>query len=215
MAKLKYLTMAAAILLAAACNYIPGGKTAVPGGPVDVGDGVPLQKAEQHQTDIGDIEAALEMEAMLADQSAMPNVKEDKLINAKKVLDMSTITVTEPAPSELFVSFQTKARGLSQDTPVVVRGKVMRDKEELDTFSFMMAGGAAGSRNEFKVNVLKGLAPPPQTMLLNATAEVLLLPKGTDPAGVDPATVQVPDSDTGSILSNPVRINFVNGAPAQ
>jgi hypothetical protein len=51
-------------------------------------------------------------------------------------------------------------------------------------------------------------------MLVLVRAQAMLLPSETDLSALDPATITAPPSDTATLRSNPVRIEFTqDGAP--
>jgi len=98
--------------------------------------------------------------------------------------------------------------------PVALRGSVLRDKEPMEAFAtvvgdFSQADNPAGPARELQVDVLAGLATPPSTMLVHMQLEALLMPLGSNAATVDPKSAVVDAESTTTLLSNPVRIDFV------
>ena len=69
------------------------------------------------------------------------------------------------------------------------------------------ADGTPALPRGFTVNVLEGLSEVPDTMLIHVRADAWLMPEGTDESTLNPLTDTAPDQVT--IMSNPVRINFV------
>lgn len=214
---LRPVLMAALMTMAAACNFMPGGAKPPAEKANDAVYGVPVKVEEgaTHERDLGDIEASIKINAVLAGKSAAANVKADSLINERQELNMTTITVTPPAPAELWVTAVVRCRTGFGDTPVLLRAKVMRDKQEIDSFAFILGADASAATHEYSVNALKDLPAAPETSLLHVQAEFLMFPNGTDPAAIDPATATLPEERIGHMMSNPVRINYTPGAPAQ
>jgi len=168
-----------------------------------------------HRTDIGDIESGTMIIGTIAEESRGAPVQVEDMTTVRGDITMSTATVSSPYPPELWVRFQIKSRPGSniEKRLVAVRGKLIRDEQPIETLQTILGGSpedtaGANRPTEFKVNVLSGLATLPSTMLVYAEADLLLLPKGTDPAVVDPAPVSVDSRDTATIRSNPVRLNF-------
>jgi hypothetical protein len=136
------------------------------------------------------------------------------MINKRYDLDMSTVTVKPPYPKELWVTFNLKAVQDFKDTPVVLRTKILADKQEIDSFSKVVAEQVMTAAPVHSTNVLAKLDTPPKTMLVYAQAEALLMPEGTDAATIDPATLTAVAGRQGTVISNPVRIDFVAEEPA-
>jgi len=95
-----------------------------------------------------------------------------------------------------------------KERPVVVRTKVFRDNTKIDEFAVVLGEDARGKPFVQTLNVLSGLPAVPASFLVHAQADVILLPAGTDPKTVDPKAVSAAADTTGTVLSNPVRINF-------
>ncbi|MCK5642982.1 MAG: hypothetical protein KAJ19_19400, partial [Gammaproteobacteria bacterium] len=66
----------------------------------------------------------------------------------------------------------------------------------------------------FRIDLLADLEELPTTMLVIAEAEALLMPAGTDAAKLDPRTAETDESNTATLFSNPIRVNFETEAPA-
>jgi len=158
--------------------------------------------------DLGDAETSLKLEAKVGAASANPSVKVDETLDYRQKLVMTTVDVTPPAPKEFWVTFILQSSSAFKEAPVVVRGKVFRNDSEVGAFAAVLGADATKKPFEQNVDALAGLSTAPNTMLVHAEAEVILLPEGTDPATVDPKTVTGTPDATGSVLSNPMRVNF-------
>ncbi len=168
-----------------------------------------------HRTDIGDIESGTTIIGTIAEESRGASVQVEDMTTQRGDITMVTATVSPPYPPELWVRFQIKTRSGASAIKrlVAVRGKMVRDEQPIAMLQTMLGGpddpkAGTDRPTEFKVDVLSGLAAPPNSMLVYAEADLLLLPKDTDPAGIDPATANVDPGDSATIRSNPVRINF-------
>jgi hypothetical protein len=158
--------------------------------------------------DLGDAETSLKLEAKVGAASTGPAVKVDEMLDFRKKLMMTTVAVTPPAPKEFWVTFILQSSSAFKEAPVVVRGKVFRDNSEAGAFATVLGADATTKPFKQDVDALAGLSTAPNTMLVHAEAEVILLPEGTDPAVVDPKAVKPTPDATGSVLSNPMRVNF-------
>ena len=92
-----------------------------------------------------------------------------------------------------------------------MRVKIFRENDAIGAFEGVFGADATKKPVEFSLDALAGLAAAPATMLVHAQAEVILLPAGTDLATVDAKTAAGTSATTGTVLSNPIRVNF---APA-
>ena len=168
---------------------------------------------EVKEADIGDAEYAIHIVGTLAESSTAATIKVDVMKDAMDRVNMVTITVAPPAPKPLMVSFKVTSKNAFEDSPVALRAKILRDGKEVDSFSTLLGADAKTAEFEKSVDVLNGLTAPPQTMLVSAQAEIVLLPKGTDPSKVDLNAAAGTQHTTGSVLSNPLRINFQTEGP--
>ena len=176
---------------------------------------------DNEKIDAGDVEAKVGLELTM-EVGASPGIVVEELRNAKQRLNSVTLTVIPPRPAELWVKILLNTTESFATRPVAVRGKVFREiskgsKEEILSFQTILDAHAAPHRRpadgsgypiEFRVDALKGLVDLPATMLLSATAQVVMSPTGTDPATIDPATYTSTSEDTGNLLGNAFRINY-------
>lgn len=182
---------------------------------------------ENEEIDAGDVEAKVGLELTL-ETGGTPGILSEELRNAKQRLNSVMLTVIPPRPAELWIKVMLNTTENFATRPVAVRGKVFREiaknhKEEILSFQTILDGHAAphqrpadgsGYPIEFRVDALGGLADLPSTMLLSATAQVVMSPAGTDPAMIDPATYTSTPEDTGNLLGNALRINYAGGPSA-
>jgi hypothetical protein len=192
----------------------PESQEAQPATPVVVGT-----PSMVHIADIGDVEASIRIEGFMAEPDIPAGVTVDSLETPRQTLSLCTIEVSGSATGALWLTFQVVPGRFFDGQPLAVRGAVLREQgmpaepaESIHEFQALFAqSGDQSSFPEplvFRVNALEGLDTRPETMLLHATMEVLLLPKETDTATVDPATVSTDPNRTSNMLSNPIRINF-------
>lgn len=201
--------LAGLVLMASACNPAPK-RDAEPPGSWMPSSSDP-KPAVKEAFGVGDAEAALHIEAVIAERSKGPNVKTDVAIDMRQRPTMATADIAPPAPKELWVTFTLKSLQPFAERPAAVRIKILRENDVIGSFDAVMGADATKKPAEYSLDVLAGLSAAPATMLVHAQAEVILLPAGTDIATTDPAKVTGTPTTTGTLLSNPVRINF---APA-
>ena len=155
----------------------------------------------------GDVEAKTTITGTVPATSRTPNMKVDEMINPKKEVDMVTVDVSQPFPTELPLQFKVGAFLDLGQRSVVLRGQICVDNKPVQPVEAVWTGPKP-VYPEFVFNGLQGLTQPPATMLVHLRAEVLLLPAGTDPATVKIADLKVADEAMGTLMSNPIRINF-------
>lgn len=209
-------TLALALLCALiSCSPAPSqsGKEAADKTP---SSGIPAANKDKPPAfNIGDVEATLRLDAKVAEASKSPTISVEELVNMRKELDMVTVTVKPPAPSQFSITFSLKATEDFAKTPVAFRAKILRDKDVIDSFEAFVGADARKKPFERTVDVLSGLAVIPDTMLIHAQTEAILLPPDTTPESVDLRTVTGDAESVGTIPSNPVRIDFEKGAATQ
>lgn len=215
------ISVCLAVLLTVLLAGCPGScrvRTAPPNAPIDrpASPGAQSKTAmtTEQPVDVGDAEAALRLTLTLPEEPNLPNVTVEELRNTRNDLDMVTLTVPPPHPQPFNIQIGLTSTKAFPETPLAVRITVSRDGSVIDTQSVVMAGDAVKKPFNSQFNALAGRDAIPDTMLLSAQAEIVMLPAGTDPAAVDPASVAGTPETTGSLLGNPVRINFVQQAPA-
>ena len=185
--------------------------------------------AGPRELNIGDIEAEVKFEVRLDADVAPAGVTSEELSSQKQKLNLVTVTVEGARPAELWLRIDLSTQLEFPERPVAARGRLIREveagvKETLFTFETIFDDNASARRRReggdfppqnFRAEVMQGLSEMPETMLLYGEMDVVIMPKGTDPATLDPATARHTPESEGLLLSNPVRINYVPGsAPA-
>lgn len=204
-------------VIAPGCGQ-PAGPAVVKSDPAATADPTVLVK---EGIDVGDIEHGVRLEATLPEGTRSPQVQVEELRDSKKDLNMVTVTVGDPATVTLPIHVAILSGADTKTQPVVLRGRVVRDKTPMATFHTVLSplidrvlviDGQAVLDWTFEVDVLKGLEPRPDSILVHVEADAYLMPAGTDPASIDAATATAVPTSTTTLLSNPVRINL---APAE
>lgn len=175
--------------------------------------------------EIGDVEATVNIE-LTPEDPTQPGIALEELRSATQKLNFSTITVSAPAPAELWISVKIATLKDFEGRPTALRGVLYREitkdqREELLTFNTVLDAFASSHRRtgdgdypplEFRANILQGLTQLPESMLIFGEALISMSPQGTETAEIDPATYTAPAGDTGSLISNPVRVNYTGTA---
>jgi hypothetical protein len=167
--------------------------------------------------DLGDVDSGITIRGELAPGGASPTVSAEYVETQRGTLSMASITVQEPFPESLPVSFTLHSQRPFEERPVVVRVNAFRDDEKITEKSaaWVMGkdarSGAVGADGKviprrFTVDVLAGLEEIPETMLIHARANAWLMEEGTPEELLNPETAESPDQVP--LMSNPVRINF-------
>jgi hypothetical protein len=181
--------------------------------------GVPIVlESAQPTINIGDMEAALYVEARPALNPPLPQVRIENLETIDGTVRMTTVDVSPPAPAELPMAYRLSIkRDFMRDGVAAVRFDVVREVDGEETVLGSFATAAVGPMVfgqkvwplDFEVNALEGLDRPPSSMLLSVRGSILLLAPDVDQETLDPATAEVPAERTSRALrANPVRINF-------
>lgn len=204
---LLFILAIAPLLIGGSCRVrtSPNEPSAKPAAPGE--EGGPVAEAEK-PLDIGDAEAAISLTLNLPAEPAIPNVKAEDLRNMRGGLDLVTITVKPPFPKTFPLELTLKSKQPFAERPLAVRLAIFRGNQQIGSQALTVAGDVR-TPFSYTVDALQGLPQPPHTMLLHAEAEIVMLPEGTNPETVNPATATATPEWTGAKVSNPVRINFV------
>ncbi len=177
-----------------------------------------VQHEEQLPLTIGDVEGKVFMTANIAQESRAANIDIQELVSRNERVHLRTITVTEPFPESLLCEFQLTSEQNFPDNPVAIRGRILRDEDEIGNFVAVLGEHAVRRivldienlpSLKYQFDVLESLDTIPETMLVVAEFEAMLTPTGTDESTLDPATIQVSNANSNILRSNPLRINFV------
>ncbi len=182
--------------------------------PADVPE-VPAPPTGVPGVDAGYVEVTVTISGSLLPQADTPSIQVEELVAQRnKNITVATIDVAQPYPAGLPLEFTVAGNDAAfAVTPVLMRGRILRDDtDELGTFTTVLAGQTDVRGGRFEADALQGLNTLPETMLVVAEAETLLLPPGTDVDAIDVATVATTPNRTTTLRSNPIRINFVDGA---
>ncbi len=159
---------------------------------------------------VASAEIQVHLEAGLAPQSYSPDITVEQLVNPMKIVNMVTMDVKPPRPESLLISLHAWRTQRSPRHPIVIRGKVIMDKETVGTFAELLNTRGTKRMELTTVDVSALASKDVDSLLIQAEAELLILPEGTDPATIDPLTVTTSPSQIGVKRSNPVRINFLS-----
>jgi hypothetical protein len=220
------LALLLAIVGTAGCKFRPAPPPDLP--QADVENELPPPSLNPvKELNIGDVEAVVEIRGTVAEESRIDNVGVEDLETPKKRLTLTRVFVAQPYPAQLWIELSLSDIYGYDPRPVVVRGTVYRQigdgpEEPIDELNSVI-----GVRSELvqekpeifgprdlRIDVLGDLPQAPETMLVLVRAQAMLLPSETDLSALDPATITAPPSDTATLRSNPVRIEFTqDGAP--
>jgi len=130
-------------------------------------------------------------------------------------LDLVTLGVASPYPAALWITLRQSFLVKQESARIVFRVVILRDKDQIGSFAVLLDSAASAAPYEYTFDAFAGVSPLPETMLISAQAEVILLPAGTDLAQIDANTYKGDPDTAGTVLSNPVRINLGTPCPTQ
>jgi hypothetical protein len=165
--------------------------------------------------DLGDLEQGIDTEVRIPEADRPEGAAVRQLEDFRNNITMATVDLSEPFPTSLVATVQVKPSRSFPDPPAVVRVRIKRDDEVLATHEAVVGRMATGSEKAkeltWQVDVLAGLETMPETMLVVAETDLLLMPLGTVEETIDPATADVAATRKTMKPSNPLRINFNAG----
>lgn len=220
---MKYIASILSIgILLAGCGSSPTVQTSK---PVDE-QGLAIAELEKKEKlEFGDVEATVNIEVTIKEEDVPLGSSVDELrAQYHKKLTATTAEIKGLAPTSLMTNIFLKTKTDFSYTPVVIRGKMLREieigkRDVIYTFSTVIDGPTIPGSGvpvtpgdytwEFKVDAFQGLASLPETMLLHVEVEAILLEPETDPATLDLETFAGSIDNAGYLLSNPLRINYV------
>lgn len=220
-----FLVLAACVLLPAGCSQ--GGEP--PSAEPKRADAPPAAQPQAPEAapgpaviDIGDVESSIVVKATVPPDGLPPQVTVEEMETARGRLALCTVTVRPPYPASLTLRMTLEPQRGFAERPVVLRGAVHRDDAPLSPAleTVVGAGGSAvpaapvaARPQQVEVDLMQGLSPVPDTMLVVGKLDAFLMDAGAPEAGLDPATAT---SASRTVLqSNPVRVNFVREGAAQ
>ncbi len=165
----------------------------------------------------GDAEAKINVELLVEAGAGTGNIKMNAVQSARGGghVAMATVDIAPPYPKSLAGVIRINMDDAFTGQPVVLRGVLRREQKPLETIQTVVldrtpleVAGAVWPM-EFKFDLLKGLETPPATLLFDVILGAEVTPPGTDPAKLDPGKPASADVLEGSLISNPLRINFV------
>lgn len=186
--------------------------------PDETAAAVPAAAAVQ-AVDIGDADQGIWLQLQLSTDTADgQNVTQDIGMDQARKIYLVTANVVGDLPPILTLDASVyPARDFPND-PVALRQSLKveieyddgREKvvKTIPLPSMVVAKQTPTFHITEKINLLEHLDGKPKTMLLIAKGEIVLHENGTDPDAIDPDTATGPPERTGSLQSNPLRINF-------
>ena len=178
----------------------PSGQPGAPGGAA----------AANLPINIGDVEAQVIFACDVPEAlDTAENITVDRKMTRRHDLGMLTIDIYPPYPTSLPVTLRVdKKLPINEDFLLILRGTLNKDEQPLHPFQLVMTRASDKRTLIAEVDVLAGVSSYPETTLVNAKVDAVLLPPNTDLATIDVATVQGTAQTQSILLSNPIRINF-------
>ena len=156
---------------------------------------------------VGDVEAQIWAEGTLAVDA--PGVEVNEIVDQRDRLNMVTIDVFPPYPNELHLRYEMHCVQDFPHEPAVSRITILRNGEPVGSLAGLFAADGVQQNYETTVDVMEGLDEIPETMEVIVQGESILMPRGTDPAEIDPETAESsPERMSEYVYCNPIRIRF-------
>jgi hypothetical protein len=166
---------------------------------------------------IGDVEQQVRLNGTVEEPDRpLEGVKVEEIEDPRGKMNLVTVDISPPYPQSLMLTYRLSAQRNFPDTPVVLRGRILTDKtaEPLATFTEVLGEQATRVDRAVKVDLMAALTEIPDTLLVTADLDALLLAKGTPEESVDPATAETTPDRQSKILVNPIRVNFLKEGEA-
>ncbi len=203
----------------AGCKQAPESRRHKPGTPVKADPQSPALEtpsmAKVHVLDIGDVEAKTRVELTIDSAFRSEQFQVNEMRDLRKKLAMVNATITPPFPEQLPLVLDLSVYSDFSTTPIIVKGTLLRDKQPVDHFYTILGQNTkrppvqdASWPLEFTLDAFKDLDTLPDTFLLHAELEIILMPEGTDEAMLAPQNIEAADKESSIILSNPIRIDL-------
>lgn len=158
---------------------------------------------------IGDIEAQVHLYCDVPlDLGDAENIDVERRNTRVYDLGMITIDLYPPYPESipLRIWLENKLRKLP--VAVVLRGNIERDGTPIQALEYILTEDTGETTDIATADALAQLGAPPETVLVHATVDAVLLPPSTNVSIVNVQEVQGTPLTQSVLLSNPVRINF-------
>ena len=189
-------------------------------------EGPPAYVEPQKALTIGDVEAVVHITGVISRDSVTERFNIQELKKPSMEISLVRAEAYLPHPKQLWVEFTLSDTAGYRERPVVLRGNIVRQNDDGEKVPLEQIASILGlmeqledvdvaknSQRVFKVDVLADLEAVPETMLVSAEVEALLMPEDTEVKTLDPLTAEAPEYDRAMLFSNPIRINFKNEAP--
>jgi len=205
-----------AAMMLAACGSEDG---AGPAGPSEPSPESAATETSDSALNVGDVEQQTWIVADVALKSQTESVSIDALEDARKKLNLVTVTVTPPHPESFWVDIRLNTLRSFETNPVVLRARYSVSAEypgeeeavEVEMPGFMEVVSEQVHKSSIEqIDILAQLPGVPETLLFKVEADAILSKYGTDAASLDPETAEAPPARTTTLLSNPLRVNFVS-----
>ena len=158
---------------------------------------------------IGDVEALVYLYCDVPENLGdAENIDVERKNTRRYDLGMLTIDLYPPYPTSIPVRLWLEDKLRKQSVVVVLRGNILRDNEPIQPVQFLLSKNSGHEADITQADPLANLDTVPETMLVHAAVDAVLLPETTDLSTVDIATVQGTSETQSVLLSNPIRINF-------
>jgi hypothetical protein len=153
------------------------------------GQNAPKSPLDQVDANIGDVEQAIYVDGVIAQESAGPNVAVTEVRDRNKRLLKSEVILKEPYPQSLWADYEIKSTRNFMSAPVVLRAKIMVNDKVAGTFSEVLGTQAVKTKVTAKIDLLKPFeGNVPETFLAKIDGDLYLMPNGTDENKVNPET---------------------------
>ncbi len=198
-------TVLSLFVLLGACSKGPAAPAATPSAAESE---APKPAVAAASIGIGDVDSSMQILLRVSERSRSATILEQERMTMTNKLTNVAVSVLPPFPGELWLSATIKSLIGFPGHAVLVSVNIFVDEKQVDTFSYVVGEDAHTNPKAHEFDALQGLASPPKSMLVRATADVTLY-ANTAPADLDvnnppPAGLEA----KATILSNPVRIEF-------
>jgi hypothetical protein len=160
---------------------------------------------------LGDVDFSTVPSVRLSDRSKSGSIQYEEHKTLRGDVAVANATVLSPHPANLWIAATIESPlGYPSGDAVLVRMSVTVDtrKDPLETKTFVFSGkGLITHPERVELDLMKYLNPAPASVLVQSRIQIVWFPN-TDPATINPDTVDVSKGQTLDKLSNPLRINF-------